>query len=843
MSNIKRIQMIHRFCIFSLILIMGVVMTDFISAQDAGYRLPPQEVIDIIDAAPEPAVSMSPDAKWMLLLERDAMPDISDVSRRMLQLAGMRLDPISNGPFQTSFFRGIGLRPVDSDPNQTVAKVQIPLDQIADQTNSTAVKIAAVAWSHNSVDFAFSVVTSDGQQLWRAKISDSGQPSDPVLVTDRLNTVMGGFQWLPDGKSILCRLVPQNRGQEPAENRVPSGPNIQESYGNKTPTRTYQDLLKNPHDEDLFEYYAMAQMVVFDGSGSAKKVGAPGIHASFEASPDGNYLLVTRIQKPFSYLMTYRSFPREIEVWDLNEGQECLAYTVASVPMDENIPIEGVRTGPRNVDWKSGVAATLVWAEALDGGDPNVKADFRDRLVSIDAPFDSGTQELVKTEYRSYGVSYFEDPTLFVTTEYDRDRRWIRSLLHDTKTPGQTPKTLTDRSIRDRYGDPGSIVSVPDETGHVVARQDGDWIYRTGSGASPKGNLPFVDRQNLKTLETERLWRCGEGTFESVVRIVKSDPESKPVVITNRQSKTDPPNYLWRDLASDQVQPITDFQDPTPQIRGIRKQLVKYEREDGVPLSATLYLPADYQQGEKLPLLVWAYPREFNDAKTAAQISGSPHMFTRMRSITHLTLLTQGYAIMDAATMPVIGDPETMNDTFIQQIVDSAEAAIDKAVEMGVADRDRVAVGGHSYGAFMTANLMAHSDVFKAGVARSGAYNRTLTPFGFQSERRPYWEAKGIYHKISPFLHADKINEPLLLIHGENDNNSGTFPIQSKRMYQAIKGNGGIVRLCMLPFESHGYRARQSVLHTQAEMIAWLNQYVRDVSLDPADADEAIGSQ
>ena len=364
-----------------------------------------------------------------------------------------------------------------------------------------------------------------------------------------------------------------------------------------------------------------------------------------------------------------------------------------------------------------------------------------------------------------------------------------------------------------------------------------------GAGASPKGNLPFVDRQDLKTLETERLWRCEEGTYETVARIASSSESTKPTIITSSETPTTPPNYQLRNLNDDSSHQLTDFPDPTPQIRGIKKELVKYERKDGVPLSATLYLPADYKEGTRLPLIVWAYPREYNDAKTAGQVSGSPSRFTRMRSITHLTLLTQGYAIMDAATMPVIGDPETMNDTFIEQIVDAAQAAIDKAVELGVADRERVGVGGHSYGAFMTANLMAHCDLFKAGIARSGAYNRTLTPFGFQSERRAFWDAKDVYMNISPFMHANKINEPFLLIHGENDNNSGTFPVQSKRMYQAVKGNGGTVRLVMLPYESHGYRARQSVLHTQAEMIAWLDKYVKNASSSSQANDETTSSE
>ncbi len=796
-------------------------------AQENGYRLPPKEVVEIIDAAPEPVVSFSPDSEWLLMIGRDAMSDISVVSRKMLQLAGLRIDPAADGRFQTSYFRGMTLgKRVDAQGgNGEDSFSRIPVAEGA--------KIGTASWSHDSQSLAFTIVTDGGQQLW---VVSTVNPTEPKMLTDRLSTVMGGFDWMPGAKSILCRLVPENRGAEPKEIRTPAGPNVQESYGNKTPTRTYQDLLTNPYDEALFEHYATSQLAVIGMDGSTRTIGKPGIYSGLETSPDGNSILVTGIQKPFSYLLTYRSFPREIQVWDLDGN---VTFEVADVPMDENIPIEGVRTGRRNVEWKSGVPATLVWTEALDGGDPNREAEHRDRLMSLDAPFDSEPTEVVKVEHRLYGTSYFEDPTIFTTMEYDRDRRWVTSKMHDLKRPEQTPAVLMDRSIRDRYGDPGRVETTPDATGHYVARQDGDWIYRSGTGASEKGNLPFVDRQNLKTLETERLWRCEEGSYESVSRIVSSDGSGKPTIITTNETPVTPSNFFLRDLGSEVMIPITEFPDPTPQIRGIRKELVKYERADGVPLSATLYLPADHEEGTRLPLIVWAYPMEFNDAKTAGQVSGSASRFTRMRSITHLTLLTQGYAIMDNATMPVIGDPETMNDTFIEQIVAAGQAAIDKAVEMGVADPNRVGVGGHSYGAFMTANLLAHCDLFRAGVARSGAYNRTLTPFGFQSERRPFWEAKDVYTNISPFMHADKITDPILLIHGENDNNSGTFPVQSKRMYQAVKGNGGSVRLVMLPYESHGYRARQSILHTQAEMIAWFDKYVKNAVKEPeADPNE-----
>ncbi len=773
------------------------------------YQLPPQEVIDIVDARPEPSVSLSPDANWMVFMERNAMPDIADLARRMVALAGIRIDPVANGGFQTDFYRGLSLRERDGT---TVKSIPVP----------APARIGTLRWSHDSRSFVFTNVMEQGTQLWLVRVDDVDQPR---LLTSQLSTVLSSFEWMSDGKRILCQLVPKTRGPEPVAPKAPLGPSVQESFGNTSPIRTYQDLLANDYDERMFEYYATSQIAILEPNGTVTSVGSAGFIDSANVSPDGQHLLVTTLKKPFSYLLTASSFPRTIEVWDLT-GK--VLHQIADVPLAENIPIEGVRKGPRSVQWRAGSPATLVWTEALDDGDPRKKVSHREQIRTLAKPFTDSPRDLIRLEHRYAGIASFEKASWLMLTETDRDRRWVRSLLHDTEQPDQSPKTIVDRSMRDRYGDPGRIVTKLDSSGFAMAQQTGDWIWLAGTGASPEGNLPFLDRMNLETLAVERLWRCSPGSSESVVRVLSKSETSQPQFITHRESPTSPPNIFVRDLATSTDLALTDFKDPTPQIRGIKKQIIKYQRSDGVPLSATLYLPANYVEGTRLPLIVWAYPLEFNDASTAGQVSADPSDFTRIAGLSHLTLLTQGYAIMDNATMPVIGDPETMNDTFVEQIVGAAKAAIDKAVEMGVADANRVGVGGHSYGAFMTANLLAHSNLFRAGVARSGAYNRTLTPFGFQSERRPLWEAKDVYANVSPFMHADKIKSPLLLIHGENDNNSGTFPIQSQRMFQAVKGNGGNVRLVVLPHESHGYRARQSVLHTQHEMIAWWNRFVRD---------------
>jgi len=390
--------------------------------------------------------------------------------------------------------------------------------------------------------------------------------------------------------------------------------------------------------------------------------------------------------------------------------------------------------------------------------------------------------------------------------------------------PSAAVKTIWDRSVQDRYGDPGTPLTRQLPTGRRAILQNGSSIYLQGAGATPQGDRPFLDRFDLTTLKSERIFRCGDSSYESVVALL-DDQASK--FITRYESPKEPPNYFVRTAGQSEKKALTNFTDPMPQLRSIRKELVKYKRADGVDLSFTLYLPPDYKPGTRLPALIWAYPLEYTDAFTAGQVSGSTNRFTTIGGASHLFLLLAGYAVLDDATMPVIGDPETMNNTYVEQIVASAKAAIDKADEMGVIDRNRVGVGGHSYGAFMTANLLAHSDLFKAGLARSGAYNRTLTPFGFQSERRTFWEAPEMYFKVSPFMFANKIKEPILLIHGEADNNAGTHPIQSDRFYQALKGNGGNVRYVTLPLEAHGYGARESIEHTIWEMITWMDKYVK----------------
>jgi dipeptidyl aminopeptidase/acylaminoacyl peptidase len=802
--------------LFAMVLGYGADTPKTSVASKPVYRKPPKVITDILESPASPMTLVSPTHDRVLVIDSLRHPPISDLAQSMLRIAGLRINPVTNGPHHPP--RHIGLRMI------TIASGKET--KLSTPPNTW---LSVPLWSPDGQRFAFTNTTANATDLWLGEAASGRLRRVPDVA---INATYGEpVQWMSGSSTLLVQLIPPHRGAPPAESRVPTGPTIQESSGKPGPVRTYEDLLQNAYDEDLFDYYVRSQLALVDvRSGKLREIGPPAIFERVAPSPDGRHILVARIVRPYTYLLPVEGFAKEVEVWD-RSGK--LEYKLASLPTSEQVPIEGVLTGPRDYQWVATQPATLVWAEALDGGDPRKKVPYRDHLFVFPAPFTGQPEEWVKLEQRLMGPGFRSSSILFgekgglaLIHDYDRDRRWIRTFQISLEHPGQPPTLVWERSIRDRYKDPGFPVMHTLPNGQQVILQQGNSIYLEGGGASPKGDFPFLDRYDLTTHESLHLFQSADKTYESFVAFLNDDASR---FITRFETQDDPPNLYIRELASPGVKTtLTHFPDPAPQLRGITKQLVTYKRSDGVQLSFTLYLPADYKPGQRLPTIVWAYPLEYNDAATAGQISGSPYRFTMIDGISHLFLLTQGYAILDNATMPVIGDPETMNNTYVEQIVASAQAAIDKAVEMGVTDPHRVGVGGHSYGAFMTANLLAHSNLFKAGVARSGAYNRTLTPFGFQSERRTFWEAPEMYMKVSPFAYANKIKTPILLIHGEADDNSGTFPIQSERMYQAIKGNGGTVRYVTLPYEAHGYVALESVEHTLWEMLTWYDRWVKN---------------
>ncbi len=779
----------------------------------------------ILDAPLPPSVWISPSRKHGLLYRGERYLHIADLAQPVLRLAGFRLNPKTNGPRVHPHI--IELSIIDL-PHGGVRSLQIPHGS----------QIGSLVWSPTGHTLAFLQTTQDSIQLGLCNTDNGEFVVFPGL---RINAAFGDpYQWMPDGRTLLCQIIPSDRGHPPRQPTVPSGPRVMESAGKRSPVRTYQDLLKDSHDEELLEYYCTSQLVLVDTETKAvTPVGQPGLIRDVVPSPDGQYLLVVRNCRPYSYLFPASRFPKTVEVWDLDGN---VVYTLANLPLAEEIPIEGVATGPRHPHWipgKKGSSPTLVWVEALDGGDPSREAEHRDRLLRFSAPFSgslgSGNsshdgctitdtpEEWFRTNHRLSGLTWGENGLAFIR-EYDRDKRWKRTFVVDSQDPNRTSTIIWDMSVHEKYRSPGGLVMRRLENGDRVVWQHENTVYLIGDGATPDGDRPFLDAMDLDTCETRRLFQCEPGVFERPIALLRDDASE---FLTRRESLTEPPNIMRRRTGQESLVALTGYVDPAPELRHIRKEIITYQRDDGVELSCRIYYPPDYETGQRRPGVVWAYPKEYADEEVAGQISGSSHRFTIFGGASHLFFLLAGYIVLHDAKMPVVGDPETANDSFLTQIVSSAKAVIDKSDEMGILDRNRVGVGGHSYGAFMTAHLLANCDLFRAGIACSGAYNRTLTPFGFQQERRTLWEAPGIYQNLSPFMKADKIDKPLLLIHGEEDNNPGTFSMQSERMYHALKGHGGIVRLVMLPHESHGYRARESIEHVLWEMLTWFDRYVK----------------
>ncbi|WP_374515404.1 prolyl oligopeptidase family serine peptidase [Brevundimonas sp.] len=783
-------------------------------AQEAlTYQQPPAPIADILDARPTPTASLSPDRATLALYDRANLPPIAELAEPMLRLAGYRINPRNNGPANSrvAWLTGLSFQPVAGGPARAVL---LP----------AGARFMSPAWSPDGKAVALLMDAPTGLELWVADVA-SGQARK--LTEARVNAAAGGaFDWAPDSSALLVRMVPEGRGAAPDVSRPPSGPIVEESMGRTAPARTYQDLLSNAGDEALFEHYFTSQLTWVPLAGAARTLGAPAVHLGAGISPDGRHVLRTAVKRPYSYVVPAALFPTEITVLDL-QGRE--VHRVADLPLRDNIPtpFDAVAPGPRSVQWRSDAPATLVWAEAQDGGDPRNEAEVRDRLFLQAAPFTDGPTPLVDLKERYSGVTWGDADTALVYSRWFNTRHETR-LVVDPSTPGEG-RVLLERNYQDRYNNPGFPVTEPNAAGFPVMRFAGDGrVLMTGPGATREGEYPFLAAMDLGSGASERLWTSATGDYESVVGILDDDARR---LVTRRETRNDPPNLYVRNLDAQAPDALTTFPDPAPQLAGVTRQLVTYTRADGVPLSGTLYLPAGYDKDRDgpLPLVMWAYPAEFTDAAVAGQVVDTANRFVRPGGSSHLFLLTQGYAVLDDPSMPIIGrDGAEPNDTYIEQLKASAEAAVNAVVEMGVADRDRIAVGGHSYGAFMTANLLAHTDLFRTGVARSGAYNRTLTPFGFQAEQRTYWEATDTYTEMSPFTYANRVNEPILLIHGEADDNSGTFPVQSERFYAALKGNGANVRYVVLPLEAHGYRARESVGHTLWEMVRWLDEHVKN---------------
>jgi dipeptidyl aminopeptidase/acylaminoacyl peptidase len=775
------------------------------------YQTPASDIISIIDAPPTPAASLGPGRRFVALVHYESHPPVAHLARPYLSLAGLRLDPALGGRQRTRRLTGLS---VIALPGGEPRRIDLPEGK----------SVSVPAWAPDGRRFAVTLDEPDGIAVWVVDAQAATAAEVPGL---RVRDVLGGdptsvgstVRWSRDGISLLVLgspAPPEGPGPEAVE------PRLEEAAGKHSQMATFTDLLRTAADADVFETLATTVPLRVDpDSGAAAELGPPGLYYHLSQSPDGEHLLVHRLQRPFSHRVPFPYFARRVELWSAT-GQ--LERIVADLPVSDEVPRQGVPTGPRMVSFEESVPASLVWTEAQDGGDPRTEAEYRDLIFRLPAPFDGSPQPAVRVKHRCLGWFDMAAPGNLLVTEHDRDRRWLTSRLVDLAAPDDS-KVIFDHSADEAYNDPGSPLMTVHPDGTRTVLQDGNHIYLRGDGASPEGDRPFLDLLELGDLEKQRLWQSPAGAYEQVLGFPGEDREH---LLIWHESRTEPPNLAAIRLDGTERIQLTDWPDPHPQLTGMDKRLLKYDRGDGVQLTGMLHLPPGYDPARdgRLPVVIWAYPLDYGDAATAGQVRGTTERFTRLMASDPVWFVLRGYAVLQGATMPVIGDPETMNDSYVEQITRAAAAHIAALDDLGIADPLRVAVGGHSYGAFMTANLLAHTDLFAAGIARSGAYNRSLTPFGFQTERRNFWEATSVYDRVSPFRYADKISAPLLLVHGEKDANSGTFPIQSERLFQAIQATGGTARLVVLPHENHGYLARESVLHVLAEQFTWLDRWV-----------------
>jgi dipeptidyl aminopeptidase/acylaminoacyl peptidase len=785
----------------------------------AGYRVPSPALAAVVDAPLPPVPVLSPDRKTLLLLERPEAPSIAELAQPELRLAGLRINPATNGQSRSTYFTGLIFKSFETAAERRVGGLP------------AGARIGDYEWSSDSRHLALTLVRENGIELWLVRVdaAEARRVTGPVL-----NAVLGEpIGWL-DHSTIVIRRVPQDRGPLPIAARIPTGPVVQENVGRRAPARTYDGLLASPHDELLFEYFAISELALISLEGAITPLPQRGLITLAHPSPDGRHVLLQTLHRPFSYQVPVNRFPVAIDVIDPAGRRE---FRLADLPLAEGIPPGSVRAGPRSVTWRADAAATLSWVQALPPRQTTPdKKPVRDAWFTLAAPFAAKPAEQQRFEFRVQSILWSDDQLALVSETWGSSgmtRLWQVA----PGAPGSARTLVFERRTEDRYGDPGRIVTGRNHFGRLVLQRsaDGNKIFFSGDGASDEGDRPFLDEFDLTTRERRRVWRSAPPSYETFVAFL--DPSLTRALVA-RESPTEPANYFLRALDTGALTPFTTFPNPYPQFTGVKQELLRYKRADGVALSGTLYVPPGWTPAKgPLPTLLWAYPREYLEAETAGQVKATPERFTRVSAAGPLPFLLAGYAVLNDPAMPIVARKgQKANDTYIEQLVASAQSAVDELVRRGVADPKRIAVGGHSYGAFMTANLLAHSRLFRAGIARSGAYNRTLTPFGFQREQRTFWQAPAIYAAMSPFNFAHQVKDPLLLIHGMADNNSGTFPMQSERFYSALKGHGATARLVLLPHESHSYRARESVLHMLWEMETWLDTHLKPAAKEKASA-------
>ena len=800
--------------ITSIILVTLAIQVCLTAQENITYQKPTGDILALVEYERAPSVMMDTKKEYMVLVYRNTYKSLSELNQEELRLGGLRINPVTNISSSMTYNNNLKVRKV-IETNE-IQVTGLPKDP----------QISYLLMSPDEKKLAFTNTTTSGVELW---VLDITTAQAKRLTGANLNANAGSpYTWLNDNENLLVKILPSDRPKLiDKEKELPTGPTVSASDGSVSQNPTYQDLLRNKADEHNFETLITSDLYRISTAGKSELFKPAAMYTGLNVSPDGNFVMISAVQKPFSYVVPYSRFPQKAIVYDLKGNEVKL---VNDVPLIENLPkgFNSVYKGKRSMTWRADKPSTLYYVVALDSGDKAAEAEFRDQVFLWDAPFTSEPVALFRTRQRYAGIIWGNDRFAIGYDEW-YDTRNMRTYLFNPSAPGEDPKVISDRNYQDIYSDPGNFETRKNQFGRYSLLLEKDNAYLTGSGYSKEGQFPFIDEVNLTTLKTKRLYQSEyKDKKEDLLSI--EDPK-KGEVLVMIQSGNEFPNYYFRNIRNKgKLTKITDFRNPFESISNVYKRVIRYTRKDGVELYGTLYLPAGYDtvKKEKLPLLIWAYPAEYKDKSSAGQTDLNPNEFTYPSYGSFVYWVTKGYAVLNDAAFPIVGEGDKEpNDSFIEQLVSNAEAAIDAVNRMGYVDPKRVAVGGHSYGAFMTANLLSHTSLFACGIARSGAYNRSLTPFGFQNEQRNYWDAPEVYNTMSPFMNAEKMKIPLLLIHGDADNNTGTYTMQTERYFQALKGLGAPVRMVLLPKEAHGYAAKENILHVLWEQDQFLEKYLK----------------
>ena len=825
-----------------------------------GFRHPAKEIEEITMSAQLPSFYFSNDYQRAAVGYRSCRHvPIAELAASEARIGGVRIDPLNFSETRENYFDGLEL--FDA-PSGSMRKVKgLPSD----------LRIRFITWSPGGRYIAFTQTYPDRVELWRVDV-DAAEPKAEKLTSLRVNTIFGASIVFLDDDHILFKSVPEDRKEAP-HHAVAQSSVVQEVLGEKKSIRTYQDLMNGPADEELFDYCCTSQLAVWSPEG-VRKVGEPSIYRSMDVSPDGSYAIVVTEHHPYSYVESHRSFPSKQFIMDLSDGSMVRMLRDGTVKEPKEEPAkdkkgskEPKKPRPSGFGWRPDLPATLYWSESENGGSPmgpfgpmgprpdddpaakdslkekdRPEKTFTDKVFQCTAPFDfeNDKQLVLAPEYRlgritwgDGGLALYEESSTkqkcrrmvsFVPCDTNAKKQVIFSQSTEVDTLGDFPAYGRPLTVRNAYG--RSVVWTDAKHSQILLegndRRDADGFRHS-----------FLDRFTFKGGKTENLWTSSDDFKETLTAVTDFTPR-KMKLMGRREAFGVVPDYWEFDLRRGTARQLTHIEDPVAEFsKQVTDQYVTYTRKDGLKCFAHLYLPAGYdkERDGRLPVFMWTYPYEYKCFAESEKARAEKHKYTKPSYGSAMIWATQGYAVLDEFTMSIIAaDKEAQpNDRFLEQLVMSAEAAVDFVCDsIGVGDRDRIGVGGHSYGGFMTANLLAHTRLFRAGVARSGAYNRSLTPFGFQSERRSYWKARQVYDEMSPFNYADKIKDALMLIHGQMDNNTGTFPVQSERLYQALVYFGATARYVQLPYESHGYQGIETTLDMLYETGYWLDTYVKN---------------